>query len=72
MDEWSRIVIERYCMTHKSAKSRRLQKLVNMSYDLAAEGTDADAIWLANAIDREEDDELEAAMKDLDDFLFGF
>ena len=28
MDEYSRILIEQYCMDHSSAKSRRLQKLV--------------------------------------------
>ena len=33
MQEYSRIPIERYCMEHNSAKSRRLQKLVEMSYD---------------------------------------
>lgn len=38
MQEYSRIPIERYCMEHNSAKSRRLQKLVEMSYDLRAVG----------------------------------
>ena len=38
MQENSRIPIERYCMEHNSAKSRRLQKLVEMSYDLRAVG----------------------------------
>lgn len=33
MDEYSRIVIERYCMSHKSMESGRLQVLLNMSYD---------------------------------------
>ena len=46
MQEYSRIPIERYCMEHNSAKSRRLQKLVEMSYDLSAVGTDSDAIFL--------------------------
>lgn len=38
MQEYSRILIERYCMEHNSAKSRRLRKLVEMSYDLSAVG----------------------------------
>ena len=42
MQEYSRSLIEEYCMEHNSAKSRRLQKLVRLSYDPSAEGTDAD------------------------------
>ena len=34
MQEYSRILIEDYCMSHDSAKSRRLEKLVKMSYDM--------------------------------------
>ena len=71
MNEYSRIVIENYCMTHNSAKSRRLQTLVELSYDPAAEGTDNDAIYLERAISREKDPELRKALEDLDDFLFG-
>ena len=69
MNEYSRIVIENYCMTHNSAKSRRLQALVELSYDPAAEGTDNDTIYLERAISREKDPELRKA---LDDFLFGY
>ena len=46
MDEYSRIMIEEYCETHDTAKSRRLKKLVEMSYDLSAVGTDSDAYFL--------------------------
>ena len=49
MQEYSRIVIEEYCSTHNSAKSKRLEKLVEMSYDMSAEGTDDDAIFLDSA-----------------------
>ena len=72
MEEWSRILIEDYCRKHKSAKSRRLEKLVRLSYDVSAEGTDADAVFLESAIEKETDSELKKALKDLDDFLFGF
>ena len=72
MDEYSRIIIEQYCATHKSAKSRRIAKLLEMSYDPSSVGTDADALFLEKAIDAEKDEELKAALKDLDQYLFGW
>ena len=33
MDEYSRIVIEHYCQTHKTKKAATLSRLVEMSYD---------------------------------------
>lgn len=72
MQEYSRILIEDYCMRHDSAKSRRLEKLVKMSYDMCSEGTDDDAIFLEKAIGQEKNPELKKALKDLDDFLFGY
>ena len=70
MQEYSRILIEEYCMEHDSAKSRRLQKLVELSYDLSAEGRDADALFLERAIEQEKDPAFKEALQDLDDFLF--
>lgn len=52
--------------------SRRLQKLVKMSYDMYAEGNESDAIFLEKAIDQEMNEELREALQDLDDFLFGY
>ncbi len=72
MNELSRIVLEEYCMSHNSAKSRRIQRLVEMSYDLDAVGTDDDAVFLERTIQREKDSELRAALQDLDSFLFGW
>ena len=72
MQEYSRILIERYCMEHNSAKSRRLQKLVEMTYDLSAVGTDSDAIFLGKVIEQEKDSELKEAFEDLDDYLFNW
>lgn len=72
MDEYSRIIIEQYCATHKSAKSRRIAKLLEMSYDPSSVGTDADALFLEKAIDAEKDEELKEALKDLDQYLFGW
>lgn len=53
MDEYSRILIEEYCMSHNSPKSRRLMRLLNKSYDIESEMTDAEAIFLERAIDSE-------------------
>jgi len=71
MNELSRIIIERYCMSHKSAKSKRLSYLLELSYDMSAVGTDDDAVFLERAIEREKDPKLREALQDLDDFLFG-
>ena len=70
MQEYSRILIEDYCMSHDSAKSRRLEKLVKMSYDMYAESTDSDAVFLEKAINQEKNLELKKALEDLNDFLF--
>ena len=71
MLEYSRILIEEYCMNHTSAKSKRLQKLVNKSYDLNAEYTDADGIFMEKIIEQEKDSKLKEAFQDLEDFMFG-
>lgn len=70
MREYSRILIEEYCREHKGTKSKRLSKLVKMSYDLYCEPTDADGIYLEKAIEDEQDPELKEALVDLNDFLF--
>ena len=72
MQEYSRILIEEYCMNHTSAKSKRLQKLVNESYDLNAEYTDADGLFMEKIIEQEKDSKLKDAFKDLNDFMFGW
>lgn len=72
MDEYSRILIENYCFSHNSAKSRRLFELVKLSYDITGEGTDADAIFLEKAINSEKDPQLKEALEDLDSYLFGY
>ena len=72
MDEYSRIVIEHYCQTHKTKKAATLSRLVEMSYDLSAEGSDYDAVELEKIISREKNEEMLEALQDLDDFLFGW
>lgn len=71
MDEYSRIVIERYCMDHNSAKSRKLERLLALSYDMEEMPGDIDAINLEKLILKEKDPELKEALEDLDNFLFG-
>ncbi len=70
MEEISRIIIEEYCRNHNSKKSRQMARLVEMSYDLYCEGTDADAIILEELIENEKDEELKEALIDLDHFIF--
>ena len=57
-------------MSPDSAKIRCLEKLVKMSYDMYAEGTDSDAVFLEKAINQEKNLELKKALEDLNDFLF--
>lgn len=70
MNEYSRILIEQYCMEHNSRKSRRLARLVDMSYDIEAVDSDSDALFLEAAIEQDQNPELKTALQDLSDFLF--
>ena len=71
MDEYSRILIEKYCREHpKTKKARLLSQLIEMSYDLSCEPTDSDAIELERIIEDEHDLELLDALEELDEFLF--
>ena len=70
MNEYSRIVIEEYCTQHKSAKSKKLNELVELSYDIDAFTSDEDAVFLERTINREKNPELKKALIDLDHFLF--
>lgn len=72
MEEYSRILIEQYCWDHNSAKSRRLEKLVRKSYDMNAEYTDDDGIFMEKVIAQEKDERLQEAFQDLVDFMFGY
>lgn len=72
MNEYSRILIEEYCMNHTSTKSKRLWQLVQKSYDLYAEYTDSDGIFIEKVIEQEEDNRLREALMDLSGFMFGW
>lgn len=69
MCEYSRIIIEDYCRTHNSAKSKRINKLLEMSYDMDAMISDGDALFLEKLIDQEKNLELKEALQELDEFL---
>ena len=71
MDEYSRILIEKYCREHpRTKKARILSQLIEMSYDLSCEPSDSDAIELERIIEDERDPELRDALEELDEFLF--
>ncbi len=72
MREISRIIIEEYCHSRDSKKSRKLERLVEMSYDLYSEGTDDDAIFLSDIIEKEKNPELKEAIIDIKDFIFPY
>ena len=68
MDEYSRIVIENYCFSHDTQKSKFLNKMVKISYT-AKIPSDADMNRLSRYIEHEDDEALLEALKDLDAFL---
>lgn len=65
MDEYSRILIEKYCREHlRTKKARILSQLIEMSYDFACEPSDSDAIELEKIIEDERDPELRESLED--------
>ncbi|MGI5969972.1 MAG: hypothetical protein ACOX76_09885 [Lachnospiraceae bacterium] len=73
MDEYSRILIEKYCREYpETKKARILSQLIEKSYDFACEPSDSDAIELEKIIEGERDPELRDALEELDEFLFGW
>ena len=56
MDEYSRILIEKYCREYpETKKARILSQLIEKSYDFACEPSDSDAIELEKIIEGERD-----------------
>ena len=62
MNEYSRILIEEYCESHNSRKSKRLERLIEFSYSMEMFPSDADAIFLEKTISNEKNSELNEAM----------
>ena len=72
MQEYSRILIEQYCMTHKNTKkSKVLWDLVDLFYTMECEPEEWEALQLECYINQERNPELREALEDLDEFLFG-
>lgn len=72
MQEYSRILIEEYCMTHKKTKkSAFLWSLLELSYTMECEPEEWESIQLEQYISREKNPDLKDALIDLDEFLFG-
>ena len=74
MDEYSRIIIEDYCVKYKTdPRFQKLSKLVKRSYKLDAEYTsDAEANFVFDFIEHCADEELRKALIDLDEFMIGY
>lgn len=73
MQEYSRILIEEYCMSHsKTKKATVLWDMVQKSYDIAYEPEDCELLYLEELISRERNRELKTALQDLDNFMCGY
>ena len=73
MQEYLRILIEEYCMSHsKTKKVTFLWDMVQKSYDIAYELENCELLYLEELISRERNQELKTALQDLDDFMCGY
>lgn len=73
MPEYSRILIEEYCMSHKkSKKTTFLWEMVQKSYDIEYDPEDCEILYLEQLISREKNPELKEALQDLDDWMCGY
>lgn len=73
MQEYSRILIEEYCMSHSKTKNATfLWDMVQKSYDIAYEPEDCELLYLEELISRERNRELKTALQDLDNFMCGY
>lgn len=73
MPEYSRILIEQYCMSHKQTKKTKfLWDMVQKSYDIEYEPEDYEILYLEQLIEREINPEFKEALQDLDDFMLGY
>ena len=68
MDTYSQIVIENYCMTHKTKKASFFRKMLKYAENMDMPD-DVEMMRLAKYIEQERDEELREALKNLDDYL---
>lgn len=72
MQEYSRIIIEEYCRTHrKTKKAAFLWDLLDLSYTMECEPEEWEMIELEKLISREKNPELKEALEDMDEFFCG-
>lgn len=72
MQEYSRIIIEEYCRTHrKTKKAAFLWDLLDLSYTMECEPEEWEMIELEKLISRENNPELKEALEDMDEFFCG-
>ena len=73
MEEYSRIIIEEYCINHpKTKKAEFLWEMVRLSYDVACEPESWQLMKLSQLLSRERNPELRQALEDLDAFMNGY
>ncbi|MBQ2983153.1 MAG: hypothetical protein IJD58_13725 [Lachnospiraceae bacterium] len=73
MPEYSRMLIEEYCMEHSQTKKTKfLWDMVQKSYDIEFEPEDCELLYLEQLILKERNPELKEALQDLDDFMCGY
>lgn len=73
MEEYSRIIIEEYCINHpKTKKAEFLWEMVHLSYDVACEPETWQLMQLSQLLSREKNAELRQALEDLDEFMNGY
>lgn len=72
MQEYSRILIEEYCLSHrKTKKAVLLWDLLELSYTMECEPEEYEMIQLEKLITREKNPELKEALEDMDEFFCG-
>lgn len=70
MREYSRILIEEYCLSHrKTKKAAFLWDLLELSYTMECEPEEYEMIQLEKLIAREKNPELKEALEDMDEFF---
>ena len=73
MEEYSRIIIEEYCINHpRTKKAEFLWEMVHLFYDVACEPELLQLMHLSQLISREKNPELREALEDLDEFMNGY
>ena len=72
MQEYSRNLIEEYCLSHrKTKKEALLRDLLELSYTMECEPEEYEMIRLEKLIARDKNPEQKEALEDMDEFFSG-